>query len=106
MGEEEDLHPDVAPLLGEALLLVVMVLLTGGATVQQETTELLQNPMTAHLQDPTTELHPSPLDSLTRAGPRWPSVKPTWSSHLGRFDFSKALLALPWPPPALWVVAL
>ena len=85
--EEEDPHPDVAPLLGEALHLVVMDLLvmmvnlipppfvsappkhaffvqvlpTGGATVQQETTELLQNPMTAHLQDPTTELHPSPL---------------------------------------------
>jgi len=110
--EEEDPHPDVAPLLGEALHLVVMDLLammvlpTGGGTVQQETTELLQNPMTAHLQDPTTELHPSPLASLMRAGPRWPSVKPTWSSHLGRFDFSKVLLALPWPPPALRVVAL
>jgi len=82
--EEEDPHPDVAPLLGEALHLVVMDLLammdlqTGDATVQQETTELLQNQMTARLQDPMTELHPSPLASLTRAGPRWPSVNLEW----------------------------
>merc|ERR1712181_79025 len=58
---------------------------TGGVIVQQAMTELLQDPMTVHLHpNPMTELLQNPLDSLTRAGPRWPSVKPTWTSRLGR----------------------
>jgi len=99
----EVLHP------GEALHLAVMDLpamkvpQTGDAIVQQATTELHQNPTTKHRPSPMTELLPSPLASLTKVGPRWPSVKPTWSSRLGRFDF-KASPALPWPPPPfLWV---
>jgi len=108
--EEVDLHlgevlrPGEDPHQGEALHLAVMghlammVLQTGGVTVQQATTELHRDPTTAHHPDPKTELLPSPLASLTKAGPRWPSVKPTWSSHLGRFDL-KASPALPWPPP-------
>jgi len=112
--EEVDLHlgevlrPGEDPHQGEALHLAVMghlammVLQTGGVTVQQATTELHRDPTTAHHPDPKTELLPSPLASLTKAGPRWPSVKPTWSSHLGRFDL-KASPALPWPPPLLWV---
>jgi hypothetical protein len=82
----------------------MMDLQTGGATVQQATTKLLQEPTTAQHLDLTTELLPSPLASLTKAGPRWPSVKPTWSSHLGRFDL-KASPALPWPPPLLGVAS-
>jgi len=112
--EEVDLHlgevlrPGEDPHQGEALHLAVMVhlammvLQTGGVTVQQAMTELHRDPTTAHHPDPKTELLPSPLASLTKAGPRWPSVKPTWSSHLGRFDL-KASPALPWPPPLLWV---
>jgi hypothetical protein len=82
----------------------MMDLQTGGATVQQATTKLLQEPTTAQHLDLMTELLPSPLASLTKAGPRWPSVKPTWSSHLGRFDL-KASPALPWPPPLLGVAS-
>lgn len=112
--EEVDLHlgevlrPGEDPHQGEALHLAVMghlammVLQTGGVTVQQATTELHRDPTTAHHPDQKTELLLSPLASLTKAGPRWPSVKPTWSSHLGRFDL-KASPALPWPPPLLWV---
>jgi len=114
--EEVDLHlgevlrPGEDPHQGEALHLAVMghlammVLQTGGVTVQQATTELHRDPTTAHHPDPKTELLPSPLASLTKAGPRWPSVKPTWSSHLGRFDL-KASPALPWPPPLLGVAS-
>merc|ERR1719323_35085 len=65
-------------LLGEALLqgvmdlLVMMAPLTGAATALLETTVLL-------LQgNRMTGLHPSPLASLTRAGPRWPSVNLKW----------------------------
>merc|ERR1719341_1539425 len=112
--EEVDLHlgevlrPGEDPHQGEALHLAVMghlammVLQTGGVTVQQAMTELHRDPTTAHHPDQKTELLPSPLASLTKAGPRWPSVKPTWSPHLGRFDL-KASPALPWPPPLLWV---
>merc|ERR1719352_999050 len=69
---------------------------TGDVTVQQGTIELLQDPMTVHLlPNPMTELLQNPLDSLMRAGPRWPSVKPTWTSRLGRLDFQVSL-APPW----------
>merc|ERR1719331_564849 len=95
---------EVAPHLAVMGLLAMMDLQTGGATVQQATTKLLQEPTTAQHLDLTTELLPSPLASLTKAGPRWPSVKPTWSSHLGRFDL-KASPALPWPPPLLGVAS-
>jgi len=95
-----DPHQGEAPHLAVMGLLAMMDLQTGGATVQQATTKLLQDPTTAQHLDLTTELLPSPLASLTKAGPRWPSVKPTWSSHLGRFDL-KASPALPWPPPLL-----
>merc|ERR1740131_478657 len=64
--------------LGEALLqgvmdlLVMMAPLTGAATALLETTVLL-------LQgNRMIGLHPSPLASLTRAGPRWPSVNLEW----------------------------
>merc|ERR1719234_297464 len=80
---------------------------TGGVIVQQATTELLQDPTTVHLHpNLMTELLQNPLDSLTRAGPRWLSVKPTWTSRLGRSShFFKDWLALPWhPPPILWEV--
>lgn len=73
----EDPHQGEAPHLAVMGLLAMMALQTGGATVQQATTELLQDPKTAHHLDLTTELLLSPLDSLTKAGPRWPSVKPT-----------------------------
>merc|ERR1719305_1062535 len=120
--QEGDRLQGEVPLLGEALrpgedphqgevphhavmgLLAMMDLQTGGETVQQATTKLLQDPTTAQHLDLMTELLPSPLASLTKAGPRWPSVKPTWSSHLGRFDL-KASLALPWPPPLLGVAS-
>merc|ERR1719150_3018476 len=66
--------------LGEALLqdvmdlLVMMAPLTGAATALLETTVLL-------LQgNRMIGLHPSPLASLTRAGPRWPSVNLKWLS--------------------------
>merc|ERR1719362_2562455 len=110
--EVEDLHQDVdlhldvglhqeeAHLPAATDLRGMMAPQTGGVTVQQAMTELLQDPTTAHHLDLTTELLQNPLDSLTRAGPRWPSVKPTWSSCLGRSDF-KDWPALPWPPPLL-----
>jgi len=100
----EDLHPGEDLHLAVMDLPATMDLQTGGATVQQGTIELHhQDPTIARRQDPMTELLPSPLASLTKAGPRWPSVKPTWSSLLGRFDF-KALPALPWPHPlSMWV---
>merc|ERR1719458_2369059 len=98
----EDPHQGEAPHHAVMGLLAMMDLQTGGATVQQATTKLLQEPTTAQHLDLTTELLPSPLASLTKAGTRWPSVKPTWSSHLGRFDL-KASPALPWPPPLLGV---
>ena len=49
------------------------------------------------------------LSSLTKAGPRWPSVNPTWSSLLGRFDFKASPALPPWPHPfymwvALWTI--
>jgi len=100
----EDPHQGEAPHHAVMGLLAMMDLQTGGATVQQATTKLLQEPTTAQHLDLTTELLPSPLASLTKAGPRWPSVKPTWSSHLGRFDL-KASPALPWPPPLLGVAS-
>jgi len=95
-----DLHQEEAHLHAGMDLPVMMALQTGGVTVQLAMTELLQDPTTAHRLDLTTELLPNPLDSLTRAGPRWPSVKPTWSSCLGRSNF-KDWPALPWPPPLL-----
>merc|ERR1719447_142565 len=65
-------------LQGEALLqgvmdrLVMMAPLTGAATALLETTVLL-------LQgNRMIGLHPSPLASLTKAGPRWPSVNLKW----------------------------
>lgn len=100
----EDPHQGEAPHHAVMGLLAMMDLQTGGATVQQATTKLLQEPTTAQHLDLMTELLPSPLASLTKAGPRWPSVKPTWSSHLGRFDL-KASPALPWPPPLLGVAS-
>merc|ERR1719305_139254 len=100
----EDPHQGEVPHHAVMGLLAMMDLQTGGATVQQATTKLLQEPTTAQHLDLMTELLPSPLASLTKAGPRWPSVKPTWSSHLGRFDL-KASLALPWPPPLLGVAS-
>merc|ERR1719220_180149 len=73
LQEEDHLHAGMD-------LPAMMALQTGGVTVQLAMTELLQDPTTAHRLDLTTELLPNPLDSLMRAGPRWPSVKPTWSS--------------------------
>merc|ERR1719474_1949743 len=81
-GEAEvagmDRHQDEARHLGEVLLqdamdlLVMMAPLTGAATAPLETTVLL-------LQgNRMIGLHPSPLASLTRAGPRWPSVNLKW----------------------------
>merc|ERR1719225_999019 len=81
-GEAEvagmDRHQDVDRHQGEALLqgamdlLVMMAPLTGAATALLETTVLL-------LQgNRMIGLHPSPLASLTRAGPRWPSVNLKW----------------------------
>merc|ERR550517_273532 len=81
-GEAEvagmDRHQDVDRPQGEALLLdamdllVMMAPLTGAATAPLETTVLL-------LQgNRMIGLHPSPLASLTRAGPRWPSVNLKW----------------------------
>jgi len=102
----EDLHPGEDLHLAVMDLPATMDLQTGDATVQQGTIELHhQDPTIARRQDPMTELLPSPLASLTKAGPRWPSVKPTWSSFLGRLDF-KALPALPWPHPLSMGVAL
>merc|ERR1719285_812521 len=79
-----DLHQEEVPLHAGMDLPAMMALQTGGVTVQQVMTELLQDPTTAHRLDLMTELLQNPLDSLMRAGPRWPSVKPTWSSCLGR----------------------
>merc|ERR1719476_1145857 len=71
--QDVDRHQGGAPHLGEALLqgvmdlLVMMAPLTGAATALLETTVLL-------LQgNRMIGLHPSPLASPTRAGPRWPS---------------------------------
>merc|ERR1719225_2067965 len=75
-----DRHQDVDRHQGEVLLqdamdlLVMMAPLTGAATAPLETTVLL-------LQgNRMTGLLPSPLASLTRAGPRWPSVNLEWST--------------------------
>merc|ERR1719189_1641029 len=95
-----DLHQEEAHLPAAMDLPGMTAPQTGGVTVQQAMTELHQDPTTAHRLDLTTELLPNPLDSLTRAGPRWPSVKPTWSSCLGQSHF-KDWLAHPWPPPLL-----
>merc|ERR1719145_412630 len=70
-GEAEvagmDRHQGEALLQGVMDLLVMMAPLTGAATALLETTVLL-------LQgNRMIGLHPSPLASLTRAGPRWPS---------------------------------
>merc|ERR550534_1737678 len=81
-GEAEvagmDRHQDGDRHQGEALLqdvmylLVMMAPLTGAATALLETTVLL-------LQgNKMIGLHPSPLASLTRGGPRWPSVNLKW----------------------------
>merc|ERR1719447_408423 len=111
--EVVDLHLDVGLHPGEDLHLGVMGLpammvpQTGGATVPQGTTELHhQDPTTACRQDPMTGLLQSPLASLTKAGPRWPSVNPTWSSLLGRFDFKASPALPPWPHPFYMRVAL
>lgn len=76
--QDVDRHQGGARHLGEALLqgvmdlLVMMAPLTGAATALLETTVLL-------LQgNRMIGLHPSPLASLTRAGPRWPSVNLKW----------------------------
>merc|ERR1719239_2110081 len=82
LHQDVDLHQEEAPLPAATDLPGMMAPQTGGVTVQQAMTELLQDPTTAHHPDLTTELLQNPLDSLTRAGPRWPSVKPTWSSCL------------------------
>merc|ERR1719430_471085 len=81
-GEAEvvgmDRHQDVDRHQGEALLqgvmdlLVMMAPLTGAATAPLETTVLLLK------GNRMIGLHPSPLASLTRAGPRWPSVNLKW----------------------------
>merc|ERR1719234_2627789 len=91
LHQEEDLHLDVGLHLEGAHPHAAMDLpamrahQTGGVIVQLATTELLQDPTTVHhLPNPMTELLQNPLDSLTRAGPRWPSVKPAWTSRLGR----------------------
>merc|ERR1719357_1439443 len=75
-GEAEvagmDRHRGEALLQGAMDLLVMMAPLTGAATALLETTVLL-------LQgNRMTGLLPSPLASLTRAGPRWPSVNLEW----------------------------
>merc|ERR1719474_1379077 len=75
-GEAEvagmDRHQDGDRLQGVMDLLVMMAPLTGAATAPLETTVLL-------LQgNRMIGLHPSPLASLTRAGPRWPSVNLKW----------------------------
>merc|ERR1719192_2332248 len=76
--QDVDRHQGGARHRGEALLqgamdlLVMMAPLTGAATALLETTVLL-------LQgNRMTGLLPSPLASLTRAGPRWPSVNLEW----------------------------
>merc|ERR1719476_620285 len=76
--QDVDRHQGGARHLGEALLqgvmdlLVMMAPLTGAATALLETNVLL-------LQgNRMIGLHPSPLASLTRAGPRWPSVNLKW----------------------------
>jgi len=102
----EDLHPGEALHLGVMGLPAMMVPQTGDATVPQGTTELHQDPTTACRQDPMTGLLQSPLASLTKAGPRWPSVNPTWSSLLGRFDFKASPALPPWPHPFYMWVAL
>lgn len=76
--QDVDRHQGEARHLGEALLqgvmdlLVMMAPLTGAATALLETTVLLL------LGNRMIGLHPSPLASLTRAGPRWPSVNLKW----------------------------
>merc|ERR1719229_2161592 len=76
--QDVDRHQGGARHRGEALLqgamdlLVMMAPLTGAGTAPLETTVLL-------LQgNRMIGLHPSPLASLTRAGPRWPSVNIKW----------------------------
>merc|ERR1719220_899634 len=65
-------HQGEALLQGAMDLLVMMAPLTGAGTAPLETTVLL-------LQgNRMIGLHPSPLASLTRAGPRWPSVNLKW----------------------------
>jgi len=115
--EEEDPHHDgdlhqgedhpqgEAHLPGVMDLPVMMAHPTGGATAPPATTELLQDPTKTakDRQDPKTELLPSPLDSLMKAGPRWPSVRPTWLSRLlGWCDFKAALAPPSWHPLSRW----
>merc|ERR1719285_399737 len=76
--QDVDRHQGGVRHLGEVLLqdvmglLVMMAPLTGAATALLETTvPLLQG-------NRMIGLHPSPLASLTRAGPRWPSVNLEW----------------------------
>merc|ERR1719266_1888167 len=75
-GEAEvvgmDRHQGEALLQGVMDLLVMMAPLTGAATAPLETTVLLLK------GNRMIGLHPSPLASLTRAGPRWPSVNLKW----------------------------
>jgi hypothetical protein len=104
-AEEVGLHLEEAHHPAVMDLLVMKVLQTGGATVQLATRKHLQDPTTAHRLNLMTKLLPSPLASLMKAGPRWPSVKPTWSSHLGRFDLRASPAFLPWPPPLLGVAS-
>merc|ERR550517_905398 len=98
-------HPQgEAHLPGVMDLPVMMAHPTGDATAPPATTELLQDPTKTgkDRQDPKTELLPSPLDSLMKAGPRWPSVRPTWLSRLGWCDFKAALAPPSWHPLSRW----
>merc|ERR1719266_3201788 len=100
-------HPQgEAHLPGVMDLPVMMAHPTGGGTAPQATTELLQDPTKTakDRQDPKTELLPSPLDSLMKAGPRWPSVRPTWLSRLGWCDFKAALAPPSWQSRWSWLL--